>query len=170
MRVLITVLKCAPHLVTGRNKNVIGWGAHLSTVLSPVQPLKFYGAVNVGQGIGSLINDLQNSPMDLIGKTYKQGEMYAPLSLGWYAGLQYYFTPKIFTTMMFGEMRYLPTHQPTDAGNDLYKYGLYGAANIFWYPTSRMAIAAEYNYGYRRDFSMDHHKVNRISLLVKYSF
>ncbi|WP_302589643.1 DcaP family trimeric outer membrane transporter [uncultured Muribaculum sp.] len=158
------------NLVQAQNKKITGWGAHLSTVLKPVAPLKVYGAVNVGQGIGSLMNDLQNSPMDLIGKVYEQGQMYAPLSLGWYAGLQYNFSPKVFTTIMFGEMRFLPKHQSTDMGNDLYKYGLYGAANIFWYPTSRLALAAEYNYGYRRDFDTKHHDVNRISLLAKYSF
>ena len=129
------------NLVQAQNKKITGWGAHLSTVLKPVAPLKVYGAVNVGQGIGSLMNDLQNSTMDLIGKVYEQGQMYAPLSLGWYAGLQYNFSPKVFTTIMFGEMRFLPKHQSTGMGNDLYKYGLYGAANIFWYPTSRLALA-----------------------------
>lgn len=157
------------NLISGQNKRLVGWGAHLSTVVNPVKPLKLYGAVNVGQGIGSMINDLQNSPMDLQGKLNKPGEMYAPLSLGWYAAMQYYFTPKVFSTVMFSETRYLPTHQPT-SDNDLYKYGLYATANIFWIPTPRLSFAVEYNYGYRRDFDKENHGVNRLSLLAKYSF
>lgn len=157
------------NLVTDKNKKVAGWGAHLSTVLNPVQPVKIYGAFELGQGIGSLVDDLQNAPLDLQGNLRKPGDMYAPLSLGWYTGVQYFFTPKVFSTVMYSQTNFLARHQPT-VDNDLYKYGQYVTANVFWNPTPRLTFAAEYNYGYRRDFDGAGHGVNRVSLLAKYSF
>jgi hypothetical protein len=158
------------NLVTGENHKVTGWGAHLSTVFNPVAPLTVYGAVITGKGIGSLINDLQNSSMDLVGSTDpNSGSMDAPLSLGWYAGLQYNYTPSVFSTMAFGEQRYLPSdEQPS--GNTMYKYGLYGVANLFWDITPRCEVGVEYNIGKRQNFDLQHQWVNRVCLMAQFSF
>jgi hypothetical protein len=158
------------NLVTGENHKVTGWGAHLSTVFNPVAPLTVYGAVITGKGIGSLINDLQNSSMDLVGSTDpNSGSMDAPLSLGWYAGLQYNYTPSVFSTVAFGEQRYLPSdEQPS--GNTMYKYGLYGVANVFWDITPRCEVGVEYNIGKRQNFDLQHQWVNRMCLMAQFSF
>ena len=52
----------------------------------------------------------------------------------------------------------------------MYKYGLYGAANIFWNPTSRLLLGTEYNFGARKDVSGDRRWVNRVGLTCQYSF
>ena len=158
------------NLVTSENHNVTGWGAHLSTVFNPVAPLTVYGAVITGKGIGSLINDLQNSAMDLVGSVdANSGSMTAPLSLGWYAGLQYNYRPDLFSTVAFGEQRYLPSDEQV-SGNSMYKYGLYGVANIFWDITPRCEVGLEYNIGKRQNFDLQHDWVNRVCLMAQFSF
>lgn len=156
-------------LVEGRNYKKAGWGVHVSTVFNPVAPLTVYGAVITGKGIGSLVNDLQSSPMDLVGDTGQRGRMFAPLSLGWYAALQYHFSPEIFSTIVFSEERFLPKQQPVYE-NITYKYGLYGAANVFWNMTSRCQMAVEYNFGKRQNIDHSHGWVNRVSLMAQFSF
>ncbi len=156
-------------LVTGKNHKKTGWGAHLSTIFRPVEPLTVYGAVITGKGISSLINDLQNSPMDLVGDPERRGEMKAPLSFGWYAALQYNFRPNLFSTIMFSEERFLPGHQHSyDSG--IYKYGLYGTANIFWNITPRCQTGVEYNFGKRQNMDREHRWVNRVSMMAQFSF
>lgn len=156
-------------MIAGRNHKVAGWGVHLSTVTNPVAPLHVYAAINTGKGISSMINDLQNASLDLVGSHDDTGRMYAPLTLGWYAGLQYFFSPKVFSTVMFSEQRYLPRHEPT-VDNDMYKYGLYTTANVFWYPVPRCALAMEYNLGCRKNFDGRSHWSDRVSVLARYSF
>ena len=122
-----------------------------------------------GKGLGSLINDLQNSPMDLVGDTERPGRMLAPLSFGWYAALQYHFRPNLFSTIVFSEERFLPKDEPVYE-NITYKYGLYGAANIFWNITPRCQAAVEYNLGKRQNIDRSHSWVNRVSLMAQFSF
>lgn len=156
-------------LVEGKNYKKTGWGVHASTVFRPVAPLTVYGAVITGKGLGSLINDLQNSPMDLVGDTERPGRMLAPLSFGWYAALQYHFRPNLFSTIVFSEERFLPKDEPVYE-NITYKYGLYGAANIFWNITPRCQAAVEYNLGKRQNIDRSHSWVNRVSLMAQFSF
>lgn len=156
-------------LVTGSNHKLTGWGAHLSTVFQPVAPLTVYGAIVTGQGIGSLINDLQNSPMDLVGDPGNPGKMKTPFNFGWYAALQYHYRPDLFSTVVFSAERFLPKDEPTYE-NLTYKYGLYGAANIFWNITPRCQAGAEYNLGKRKDIDGQHRWVNRVSLMAQFSF
>lgn len=156
-------------LVEGRNHKKTGWGAHLSTVFSPVAPLTVYGAIVTGKGIGSIVNDLQLSPMDLVGNPERRGTMEAPLNFGWYAALQYHFRPNLFSTVVFSAERFLPEHQPTYE-NITYKYGLYGVANVFWNITPRCQAGIEYNIGKRQNIDREHRWSNRVSLMGQFSF
>lgn len=156
-------------LKAGKNHKVAGWGAHLSTVFRPVDPLTVYGAFITGKGISSVINDLQDSNSDLVGDVTRDGRMYAPLSIGWYAALQYHFRPNLFSTIMFSEERFLPKHEPLHE-NLTYKYGLYGTANLFWNITPRCQVGVEYNFGKRQDIDLQHRWVNRACLMAQFSF
>lgn len=156
-------------LVAGRNYRVAGWGAHLSTVFTPVSPLTVYGSFIVGKGISSLNNDLQNGANDLLGNPERDGRMFAPLSLGWYGALRYHFKPNLFSTVVFGEERFLPRHEPVYE-NLTYKYGLYGAANVIWDITPRCEVGLEYNIGKRQDIDLQHRWVNRLCFMAMFSF
>ncbi len=156
-------------LVNAANHKVTGWGVHLSTVFRPVAPLTVYGAVITGKGIGSIVNDLRNSPMDLVGDPEREGRMFAPLSFGWYAALQYHFRPNLFSTVVFSAERFLPKHEPT-CENLTYKYGLYSAVNVFWDITPRCRTGIEYNFGKRQDIDRQHSWAKRVSLVAQFSF
>lgn len=157
------------NLVESENHKVMGWGVHLSTVFRPVDPLTVYGGVNYGKGIGNMVQDLQNAPMDLIGDPSGNGRMTAPESFGWYAALQYNFAPNVFSTVMFSEERFLPKHQPV-MDNYTYKYGLYGAANIFWEIHPRCQIGLEYDLGKRMDIDHKYGWVDQVTLMGQFSF
>lgn len=156
-------------LVSGRNYRVAGWGAHASTVFNPVSPLTVYGSFIVGKGISSLNNDLQNGANDLLGDPTRDGRMFAPLSIGWYGALRYHFRPNLFSTVIFGEERFLPKHEPVYE-NLTYKYGLYGTANVIWDITPRCEVGLEYNIGKRQDIDLQHRWVNRLCFMAQFSF
>lgn len=157
------------NLVQSKNHKVLGWGVHLSTVFRPVDPLTVYGGFNYGHGVSNMVQDTQNSPMDLLGDVNDPGKMYAPRTLGWYAALQYHFSPTVFSTVMFSEERFLPTDAPV-MDNYTYKYGLYGAANVFWEVHPRCQIGLEYNFGKRMDIDHQEKCADRVSLMAQFSF
>lgn len=156
-------------LVEAGNRKVMGWGVHLSTVFRPVDPLTVYGGINYGKGVGNMVQDLRNAPMDLLGDADNPGKMYAPSSMGWYAALQYHFAPNVFSTLVFSEVRFLPKHDPVE-GSYTYKYGLYGAANVFWEIHPRCQIGLEYNIGKRMDINRQNKSADRVSLMGQFSF
>ncbi|MDE6206240.1 MAG: hypothetical protein K2M55_00345 [Muribaculaceae bacterium] len=82
-------------------------------------------------------------------------------------GAQYNFTPSIFMSLTASESRYLPSH---DVAADEFKYGLFGAANIYWNMTPRIQVAAEYDLGQRRDFSGKHRTAQRVNMMCQFSF
>lgn len=154
-------------LVTSTNHNKIGWGIQLSGSAQTSSRLTFYAAANVGQGISSYSNDLGIEGYDLISNLDKAGEMYAPTVWSLAIGAQYYFTRNIFSAITLSEARYMPSKRvlPTD-----YKYGLYGAVNIFWNITPRLQAGVEYLIGKRQDFNRQHACADRIDAMLQFSF
>lgn len=163
------IMRVLPYrdIISGSNQHEIGWGLQVSSVFRPIEPLTVYATVNGGRGYGSLTGDLQMDKFDLIDNPNEEGEMYAPASLGWYGALQYNFRPNLFASVVMGEMRYLPEHQ---VASDGYKYGLYGAVNIFWNPTPRLQLAAEVNLGKRQNFNGEHNYARRACMMCQFSF
>lgn len=155
------------NLVKGKNESVTGWGAQFSTVLKVLPQLKLYGIASCGKGHASYTTDLGNSSFDLIPKTGEEGTLYAPLSTGYVFGATYYFSSKIFATIAGSEQRYYPKHNPDDS---VYKYGLYGVANVFWDITPRFELGLEYLAGKRMNFNGQHGNANRLMAMVQLSF
>ena len=163
------ILRTLPYrdLPAEKNRNRVGWGVQLSSVFSPVTPLTVYATVNAGQGYGSLTNDLLMGRFDLVDDPHRAGRMYAPFAYGWFGALQYYLTSTVFVSGTFGQMNYRP-RKPV-AGTT-YKYGLYAAANIFWYMTPRIQVGGEFNWGKRQNVDGEHNQVRRISLVAQFGF
>ena len=70
--------------------------------------------------------------------------------------------------MLFrSQTRYLPAR---DVSPGEYKYGLFGAVNVFWNLTPRMQLGAEFDLGTRRDFSGDSAWARRAGLMAQFSF
>lgn len=163
------ILRTLPYrnLIAGKNYNRVGWGMQLSSVFRPATPLTVYATVNAGQGYGNMTNDLLMGRFDLVDDPCRAGHMYAPFAYGWFGALQYYLTSNIFVSGTFGQMNYRPRGQVVGS---TYKYGLYSAANIFWYMTPRIQVAAEFNWGKRRNVDGEHNEARRISLMAQFAF
>ena len=154
-------------LVAQKNRTVLGWGAQLSTTVSPLYGLRLYAQVNGGQGYASYTGDLSIGKYDLVGDPHTPGQMYAPYSLGVNCGLKYNFRPNVYAALTLGEMRYFKNKY---VAPDMYKYGLYGAVNCFVELTPRLLVGAEYLIGKRMNFNGDHASANRVDALVQFSF
>ena len=163
------IMRVLPYrdLIANTNRNEIGWALQVSSIFRPIEPLTVYATINGGRGYGSLTGDLQMDNFDLIANPTEEGKMYSPAALGWYGALQYNFRPNLFAGLVMGEMRYLPEHHVADSS---YKYGLYGAVNIFWNPTPRLQLAAEMNLGKRQNMSGEHNYARRVSMMCQFSF
>ena len=166
---LAGIMRTLPYrnLIAERNHNVIGYGLQLSTVFHPAYPLTFYGTFTWGHGTASLGGDMLVGNYDLVSDPDTPGRLYAPAAFGWCAALQYNFRPNLFVSATFGQSRYLPDHQE-DGMN--YKYGLYGAANVFWNLTPRIQVGAEFNIGKRQNFNGMHRWARRVGAMCQFSF
>lgn len=153
-------------LLSSRNKNVMGWGTQLSGRWQMFSPFAIYFQGVVGQGIGSYCGDLSEGEYDLVPSATIKGKQIAPLSLGISAGIQYDFSEKLFACIAVGESRYYNNH----ANPDEYKYGLYGAVNVFYNITPRIQTGAEYLIGKRMNFDGTHATANRAELMLSFSF
>jgi len=154
-------------LIAGRNHNIVGWGVQLSSVAHPLPSLTTYVTASYGHGSAGLGGYLLIGSYDLTGDTKRPGRMYAPASFGWCVGLQYNFRPNLFVSASMSQNRYLPD---CEVSPDEYKYGLFGAANIFWNLTPRIQVAAEFDFGKRQNFSGEHRWARRMSAMCQFSF
>ena len=166
---LAGILRTLPYrdLVVGENRNQMGWGVQLSSVMRPWKPLTLYFMGNYGRGISSLTGDLIMGNYDLVNRLDHPGEMYAPRLFGWYGAAQYHFTPNLFTGLTFGQLRYLPEQGQAPAE---YKYGLYSALNLFWNITPRIQVGGELNLGKRENVDGASRWARRVSVMTQFSF
>lgn len=154
-------------LLQEKNHNIFGWAVQLSAVVKVLPQFRLYGITSVGQGHESYTTDLSIGSFDLVAKPGQPGRLYAPTAVGYVAGATYHFRPNLFSNVAFSEQRYYPRENP---GNDQYKYGLYGAFNLFWDITPRFEVGAEYLIGKRMNFDGSHGNANRVTAMMMVSF
>ncbi len=159
-------------LASASNHSVVGYGVNLTTKYNILPALTFYGAANYGRGIAGMVNDLGNGSNDLLSyaaTTDNAGKMYAPESFGWYAGLEYRFTPSVFSTVIFSQDR-LYTKAGTDYAAGAYRYGMYAVANVFWDITPRFEVGAEFDWGRRVNVDGTAGNAHRFGVSGSFSF
>ena len=163
------IMRSIPYrnLVTGERKTVVGWGIQASTVFYPFNRLALYGMVSTGKGYESYMADMSIGAYDLVTDNTTPGRLYAPLALGLNFGLKYNFTPSVYACAALGRVGYYPDYKVE--GTD-YRYGLYGAFNIFWDMSPRLQVGAEYLIGSRHNFNGEHNHANRVDFLFQFSF
>ena len=154
-------------LITEKNYNIFGWALQLSTVINILPDFNFFGIISTGRGHASYTTDLSNGNFDLIQDLDCPGKLYAPMAAGIVGGLQYFFTPSLFSNITFSEQTYYPHKNPNDSQ---YKYGLYSAVNLFWDVTPRMEIGIEYLHGKRKNFNGESASANRLMAMLMLSF
>ena len=154
-------------MVTSTNHNLAGWGVQLSSEAHPHNRITTYLTANYGKGYAGLGSDLLYGAYDLVATPDDPTKLYAPASYGWNLGVQYNFRPNLFATISASETRFLPK----DGTNpDEYKYGIFGCANVFWSILPRVTVAAELDYGYRRNISGVGRAAHRANVMASFTF
>ena len=149
---------------------VTGFGVQASATFNLGRQWQVFGQVTYGKGIGQYLNDISNLNVDIVPDPDNEGKMQALPMLGWYAGLQYNISPKVFLSSTYSMSRlYSENGYPANEA-DTYRYGQYFVANLFWNVTPDMQVGAEYLRGWRTNFDSSANHANRKNLLVQYSF
>ncbi len=154
-------------LVLQKNYNPVGWGVQLSSVAHPFYAFTTYANISYGQGEASLGGDLQIGHYDLVATPGEPGKLYAPSSLGWCVGVQYNIRPELFVSASASMSHYMPK---SGASPEEYKNGLFTDINVFWNPTPRMQVGAEFDLGRRQNVSGDSRWARRIGAMAQFSF
>ncbi|MDE6273012.1 MAG: porin [Muribaculaceae bacterium] len=154
-------------LLSQRNHNKLGWGLALSSTVKVIPDLSLYGAVVYGKGHLSYLSDMSNGAHDLVAVAGCPGVLQAPEAFSYFVGGKYNFRPELYSTVTFSQVR---NYENLPADPEGYKYGLCGAANIFWEITPRLILGAEYMIGERMNFDGSHGSSNRAEAMFQLSF
>lgn len=160
-------------LLAGCNRTKTAWGIKLSgsTPLG-VSPIQVYYQAAYGRGIGGYIQDLADLGLDLSPDSSHPGHLDAVKAWGAYAGLQYTFSPKVFSSVCYSQSRayadrYADGSTPWD---EQYKYAQYVSANVFYTIFPGLQTGLEYLYGRRVDMDGITHHDNRINAMLQFNF
>lgn len=160
-------------LVADKNRNKTCWGLKLSGS-SPIgsTPLQVYYQAAYGRGIGGYIQDLAGLGLDLSPASSDPGHLDAVKAWGAYAGLQYTFSDKLFTSVSYSQARaYADAYTGgSSPWNEQYKYAQYVAANVFYTILPGLQCGVEYLYGRRVDMGGASRSDNRINTMLQFSF
>lgn len=161
-------------LLADSRRATVGWGLSLSGNINPIEPLVFYLQATYGKGIGAYIQDLSGIPFSFVPKDSHPGHMTPTPMMGWSAGVTYNINSKWQVNAMASQARVwhvsqYAEHEATEDGNlNNYKYGYYGAANIFYNISSYFQLGLEYDYGYRKTWDHGSGHDNRIQFQVMF--
>lgn len=156
-------------LLSNKNRQKLAWGAQATTLMT-FGKLQLRGQYSIGEGIGSLFNDISNVGVDIAPNPNKPGNMMMMLTDGWYAGLQYNFTPKLFASATYSQCSVRSRNGYNDANPDNYKRGQYVAANMCYNLTDNLQLGVEYLHGWRVDYEGDTNNANRVNLSAQFNF
>lgn len=162
-------------LLCNQRKSTVGWGLSLSGNVKPVDQLTFYLQATYGKGIGNYIQDLAGMPISFVPKDDHPGEMTPTPMMGWCAGISYDINSKWQVNVMASQARVWNVsayaEDEAEPGTEInnYKYGYYGAANVFYNISSYFQVGLEYLYGYRKTWDHGSGHDNRLQLQVQFS-
>ncbi|MDO5460676.1 MAG: hypothetical protein Q4F44_03435 [Bacteroidales bacterium] len=155
--------------ITGEDNDKVGWGAQAS-MLATIGKLQLKGQFTIGEGIGSLVNNISNVGVDVVPDPNSPGKAMMLRSECWYAGLQYNFTKKLFASATYSQTVLHSRSGYGDVNPTAYRKGQYLAANLFYNITDNMQLGIEYLHGWRMDFDEKTYNANRINLSARYDF
>ncbi len=161
--------------VAGHNVDKVGWGIQLSGKSSVAPNLTAYWQGVYGHGIASKMQDLGGLGLDLTPVGGRPGRMEAVKAWGAYAGLQYDFSPSVYCSMTYSQIRtYAGRYSGADDGGtswaDQYRYGQYAVANVFWNITPVLQTGVEYIYGRRVNYNGAQAHDNRLQCMIQLDF
>ena len=154
-----------------RNRSLMGYGLKLTSNFKMGNAVGYLMAQS-GSGIANYFKDNDGFGLDLIPDYENVGQLKRTSSWGGLCAVQYNYTPKMFSSAMYGFMRnYVDTYEvgTTTFGNQM-KYEHYAAVNFIWRASSFVDIGVEYNYGFKKNFANEPLHNNRISAMFKVGF
>lgn len=157
------------NLVSDDERQKVAWGVQASTLLT-FGDFQISGQYTMGEGIGSLINDVSNVGMDLVPSPNTPGKMLMLFTDAWFASLHYNIAPGMFASATYSQSNMRSRSGFAGANPNLYKRGQYLVVNVFADASENLQIGLEYLHGWRTDFSDDTFNANRINLSARYNF
>lgn len=162
-------------MLADKRRTSLGWGLSLSGNAQPVEPLTLYLQATYGKGIGAFIQDLAGMPLSFAPDNAHPGRMTPTPMMGWSAGVSY--TPDehwqfnvMASQARMWDIEPYAEHEAEDLSDiNNYKYGYYGAANVFYNISSYFQIGLEYLYGYRKSWNHGSGHDNRLQFQVQFS-
>lgn len=158
-------------LVKNSNRNCFGYGFQLSGAAHFLEKLTFYYEGVWGKGIASLIQDGVYQGLDLVPDNHSSS--LSPATIwGGFCSLEYDINSRLIASATYSHLRTYASR--FDGGStpwsDLYKYGQYASANIFYNINSSLDIGLEYIWGRRANNDGTKCADNRIQLSFQFSF
>ena len=156
--------------VTNTNHNVFGWGVKLSGILE-IDRLTLYYMGTYGKGIASYFEDNLGQCIDLLPSDETNGVLKRSESWGAYGALQYNFSKKLFSTLIYSYVSNTIDNYKggSVAYSDQYKSGKYAVANIIWAPNKYIQTGVEYLWGNRKNYDKTSYNNNRIMAMFSVS-
>ncbi len=155
--------------VAGEDTDKVGWGVQAS-MLATIGKLQLKGQFTVGEGIGSLVNNVSNIGVDVVPNPKVQGRAMMLSCEAWYAGLQYNFSSKWFASAAFSQTALHSRNGYGEAHPNGYRKGQYAVANVFYNISDNLQLGVEYLHGWRIDFDKKTFNANRVNLSARYDF
>ena len=171
------------NMSNGKVENVFGGGVKVSGTVGILPNLIGYYQAGFGKGITGYFQDQQTLGLDLTPDPNDPSKMQANTAWGAYVGLQYNWTPKCYSAVLYSQTRNYADAYSYDkfaAGNgtndfettwgDHYKYGQYFAANVFYNISSMFTCGLEWDWGRRVNHDGLSRHDNRIQAMVQLTF
>ena len=155
--------------VSNINSDKVGWGAQAS-LLATMGGFQLLGQFTIGEGIGSLINNVSNIGVDVVPDPQSPGKAMLLRSESWYAGLQYNFTKNFMMSATYSQTA-LHSQKGYAAYNPAAsRKGQYVVANALYNLTENLQIGIEYLHGWKTNFDDTVSNANRVNLSARYDF
>lgn len=148
--------------------SVFGWGVQLSSSVQIGKPVTLYMQMLYGEGIAAYIQDIADTGLDLVPDPKQANALQALPMMGWIAGLQWRFSPKFISTLVYSGVDVFERNDYKVA--DTYHLSHYLSANLFFNLTGSCQIGASYLYGSRRNMDNVQGHANRVQAIVQYNF
>lgn len=155
--------------LSNKDYEKIGWGVQAS-MLATIGPVQLSGQYTVGEGIGSLVNNISNVGVDVVPDPTSPGKAMMLTSESWYAAVRYNFSKRFFASVTYSRTTLHSRQGFAGANPEGYRRGQYMAANFFYNVTDNMQLGIEYLHGWRTDFNDKTYNANRVNLSARYNF
>jgi opacity protein-like surface antigen len=155
--------------ITGGNSDIVGWGVQAS-LLATMAGFQLKGQFTIGEGIGSLVNNISNIGVDIVPDPESPGKAMLLRSESWYAGLQYNFTKNFMVSAAYSQTALHSKNGYAGYNPNASRKGQYLVANAIYNLTDNLQIGVEYLHGWRTNFDETVSNANRVNLSARYDF